>query len=211
MIDFRLAVARIGYVFLTVWTVGWISFFAWGMIFQRVDWSEWPTLAATVFGYPRSIFLLWRLYLWMNSDFVRSDWQNVLFTAAAWRKSAQPCRFSMPSWALLLQLIAFGYYWPMGEPAKIDDLLNRYRGLEGLGVQLGQHDVFARPGESIPNKSEPGRRAIPRWAHTIFAMTFASVLAASPFWVALPLQLAAILAAIIFPAMVLAYIIAMGS
>jgi hypothetical protein len=48
----------------------------------------------------------------------------------------------------------------MGEPAKIDDLLNRYRGLEGLGVQLGQHDVFARPGESIPNKSEPGRRAI---------------------------------------------------
>jgi hypothetical protein len=42
-------------------------------------------------------------------------------------------------------------------------------------------------------------------------MTFASVLAASPFWVALPLQLAAILAAIIFPAMVLAYIIAMGS
>jgi len=99
----------------------------------------------------------------------------------------------------------------MGEPAKIDDLLNSYRGLEGLGVQLGQHDVFARPGESIPNKSEPGRRAIPRWAHTIFAMTFASVLAASPFWVALPLQLAAILAAIIFPAMVLAYIIAMGS
>jgi hypothetical protein len=41
----------------------------------------------------------------------------------------------------------------MGEPAKIDDLLNRYRGLEGLGVQLGQHDVFARPGESIPTRA----------------------------------------------------------
>jgi hypothetical protein len=73
MIDFRLAVARIGYVFLTVWSVGWISFFAWGMIFQHVDWSEWPTLAATVFGYPFSMFLLWRLYLWMNGDFVGSD------------------------------------------------------------------------------------------------------------------------------------------
>jgi hypothetical protein len=112
---------------------------------------------------------------------------------------------------LILQSIAFGYYWPMGEPAKLDDLLSRYRSLEGLGVQLGQHDVFAHPGEHIANKNGPGKRVIPWWAHTVFAMTFASVLAASPFLVGLPLQLAAILAAIIFPAMVVAYIIAMGS
>jgi hypothetical protein len=71
MIDFRRAVARIGYVFLTVWSVGWISFFVWAMTFPHIDWSEWPTLAATGFGYPLSIFLLWRLFLWMNSDFVR--------------------------------------------------------------------------------------------------------------------------------------------
>jgi hypothetical protein len=73
MIDFRRAVARIGYVFLAVWSVGWISFFVWAMTLPHVDWSEWPTLASTVFGYPLSIFLLWRLFLWMNRDFVRSD------------------------------------------------------------------------------------------------------------------------------------------
>jgi hypothetical protein len=99
----------------------------------------------------------------------------------------------------------------MGKPAKIDDLLSRYRSLEGLGVQLGQHDVLARPGEPIASKNEPDKRAIPWWAHTVLAMTFATVLAASPFWVGLPLQLAVILAAIIFPAMIVAYIIAMGA
>jgi hypothetical protein len=99
----------------------------------------------------------------------------------------------------------------MGEPAKIDDLLHRYRSLEGLGVQLEQHDVFARRDEPVANENEPGKRAIPWWAHTVFAMTFASVLAASPFWVGLPLQPAEILAAIIFPAMIVAYIIVMGS
>jgi|SRR5580658_8146719 hypothetical protein len=99
----------------------------------------------------------------------------------------------------------------MGEPAKIDDLLNRYRSLEGLGVQLGQHDVFARPGEPIANTNGLGKRGIPWWVHAVFAMTFAGVLAAGPFLVGLPLQTATILAAIIFPAMVVAYTIAMGS
>jgi hypothetical protein len=73
MVDFQRAVARIGYVFLTVWSVGWISFFVWTMTLAHADWSEWPTLAATVFGFPLSIFVLWRLYLWMKRDFVRSD------------------------------------------------------------------------------------------------------------------------------------------
>jgi len=98
----------------------------------------------------------------------------------------------------------------MGEPAKIDDLLDRYRNLEGLGVQQGQHDVFARPDKPIANNNEPSTRAIPWWAHVVFAMTFAGVLAASPFWVGLPLQVAEILAAIIFPAMIVAYMLAMG-
>ena len=48
------------------------------------------------------------------------------------------------------------------EPAKIDDLLHLYRSLEGLGVQLGHHDVVARPNEPSADKSEPGRHAI-RW------------------------------------------------
>jgi hypothetical protein len=63
-------------VFLAVWSVGWISFFVWAMTFPHVDWSEWPTLAATVFGYSLSIFLLSRLFFWMNRDFVRSDWRR---------------------------------------------------------------------------------------------------------------------------------------
>jgi hypothetical protein len=88
--------------------------------------------------------------------------------------------------------------------------LCRYRNLEGLGVQLA-HDVFARSNEPIANKNELGRRAILWWAHAVFAMTFAGVLAASPFWVGLPLQRAEILASIIFPAMIVAYIIARGS
>jgi hypothetical protein len=95
----------------------------------------------------------------------------------------------------------------MGEPAKIDDLLERYRSLEGLGVQQAHHEVFARPDKPI---AEPGSRAIPWWAHALFAMTFAGVLAASPFWVGLPLYPAEILAAIIFPAMIVAYMLAMG-
>jgi hypothetical protein len=99
----------------------------------------------------------------------------------------------------------------MGEPVKIDDLLDRYRSLEGLGVQQAHHEVFARPDEPIVSKNETDNRTIPWWAHAVFAMTFAGVLAASPFWVGLPLYPAEILAAIIFPAMIVAYMLAMGS
>lgn len=64
--------------------------------------------------------------------------------------------------------------------------------------------------EGLAGKGTP-RERIPSWlAHIILATMFAGVWAAVPFWVrGLPLSIAEVLAAIIFPAVIVGYILLM--
>jgi hypothetical protein len=73
MIDVRHGIARIGYVLLTLWMVGWFAALAWGTISGKTDWNSWLIIFSPIVGLPLSIFLLWRLLLWILSGFVRSS------------------------------------------------------------------------------------------------------------------------------------------
>jgi hypothetical protein len=71
MIDLRHGIARIGYVLLTIWMVGWVALLAWGTISEHTDWTAWPIFLAGIVGPPLSVFFLWRLLLWLLQGFIR--------------------------------------------------------------------------------------------------------------------------------------------
>lgn len=73
MIDLRRGIARIGYVLLTLWESGWLATIAWAQFSGATHWSSEAvgSLFLLLIGYPFGIFLLWRLFLWILSGFIR--------------------------------------------------------------------------------------------------------------------------------------------